>query len=135
VLHHLRPLTSAGSSSSACVRPPAQAADYVTAELSKTNKAKRLKGFEAVRGVILEPHPFSVSVVCILPSEHLRAIEEMRHACASLQVAGRSDMSQQIALVRADLTCRDFVLLHAHLACGSGAVYGARGQLLCGMTL
>jgi hypothetical protein len=38
-----------------------QAADYVTAELSKTNKAKRLKGFEAVRGVILEPTPFSVS--------------------------------------------------------------------------
>jgi hypothetical protein len=32
----------------------------VTAELSKTNKAKRLKGFEAVRGVILEPTPFSV---------------------------------------------------------------------------
>ena len=34
----------------------------MTAELSKTNKAKRLKGFEAVRGVLLEPTPFSVSV-------------------------------------------------------------------------
>ena len=33
----------------------------MTAELSKTNKAKRLKGFEAVRGVLLEPTPFSVS--------------------------------------------------------------------------
>ena len=42
---------------------PVQAADYVTAELSKTNKAKRLKGFEAVRGVLLEPTPFSVSPV------------------------------------------------------------------------
>jgi hypothetical protein len=37
----------------------------VTAELSKTNKAKRLKGFEAVRGVLLEPTPFSVSATLL----------------------------------------------------------------------
>lgn len=39
----------------------AQAADHATAELGKTQKGKRLKGFEAVRGVILEPNTFTVS--------------------------------------------------------------------------
>ena len=49
---------------------PVQAADYVTAELSKTNKAKRLKGFEAVRGVLLEPTPFSVSANSMRCCDH-----------------------------------------------------------------
>jgi len=44
----------------------AQAADYVTAELGKTQKGKRLKGFEAVRGVILEPNTFTVSPLATL---------------------------------------------------------------------
>jgi len=44
----------------------AQAADHVTAELGKTQKGKRLKGFEAVRGVILEPNTFTVSPLATL---------------------------------------------------------------------
>jgi long-chain acyl-CoA synthetase len=49
-----------------------KAADYVTAELSKTNKARRLKGFEAVRGVLLEPTPFSVEDDVVTPSMKLK---------------------------------------------------------------
>ena len=38
----------------------AQAKEYVLAELSKTSKGKRLKGFEAIRGVILRTEAFAV---------------------------------------------------------------------------
>ncbi len=38
----------------------AQAKEYILAELTKTSKAKRLKGFEAIRGVILRTEPFAV---------------------------------------------------------------------------
>lgn len=38
----------------------AQVKEYVLAELSKTCKGKRLKGFEAIRGLLLRSHPFSV---------------------------------------------------------------------------
>ena len=37
-----------------------QAKEYVLAELTKTSKGKRLKGFEAIRGVILRTEPFAV---------------------------------------------------------------------------
>ena len=37
-----------------------QAKEYVLAELTKTSKGKRLKGFEAIRGLILRTEPFAV---------------------------------------------------------------------------
>lgn len=57
-----------------------QAADFVTAELSKTNKAKKLKGFEAVRGVILEPNPFTVSAPSQQNPLHVTSSDQSNNA-------------------------------------------------------
>lgn len=46
-----------------------QAQEYILAELSKTCKAKKLKGFEAIRGVLLRSQPFAVDddTMCVSP--------------------------------------------------------------------
>lgn len=44
-------------------RPP------LSQELSATNKAKKLKGFEAIRGVHLESEQFRWACVCCTPAQ------------------------------------------------------------------
>jgi long-chain acyl-CoA synthetase len=61
---------ASGSFEELCKNP--KAADFVTAELGKTQKAKRLKGFEAVRGVILETDAFTVDNDLMTPSMKLK---------------------------------------------------------------
>lgn len=51
---------------------PKQAREYVVGELLKTGKAQRLKGFEMIKGVVLEPAEFSVDNDCMTPSFKLK---------------------------------------------------------------
>lgn len=53
-----------------CQKPKAK--EWMVAQLRDTNKAKKLKGFEAIKAVILETHAFTVEDDLVTPSMKLK---------------------------------------------------------------
>ena len=50
------------------LRPVLQAVQAMLGELSRTGKEEKLKGFEMIRTLVLEPHEFSVEEDLMTPS-------------------------------------------------------------------
>ena len=59
-----------GDIAAICANPKAKEA--MLAELQATGKAEKLKGFELVRAVHLEPHPFAVEDDLLTPTFKLK---------------------------------------------------------------